>query len=311
MTSQIARVARVYRNRGLRGLFLVGVAKALQSSGTWLIHAANDLAIMSGAFLSPGMRHILERNQAFRDKHRGQRCFVIGNGPSLRTQDLGPLANEITFVMNAFWKHPILEQWQPTYYFLADPALFDGSEPMQRFFSDLGSRVHSTTFFVPLFAREVVRRTSLLPLDRTHFVAMRGRLKDGLADRPDFTRVVPGVMSVSQFAIMAAMYMGCSPIYLLGLDHDWLAYPGMDKHFYASKTIENHPQAHGDLSRISYKSELESVLELWCGYEGLLKCSLKEGIAILNATNGGFLDVFERVGYESLVEDRGIRCQGR
>src|ERR1044072_5448632 len=41
---------------------------------------------------------LLKRNEVFRNRHKGQRCFVLGNGPSLRNQDLTPLANEITFV---------------------------------------------------------------------------------------------------------------------------------------------------------------------------------------------------------------------
>ena len=46
--------------------------------------------------------HLLPRNAAFRDCHKGQRCFVIGNGPSLKQQDLAPLAQEITLVTNNF-----------------------------------------------------------------------------------------------------------------------------------------------------------------------------------------------------------------
>src|SRR5712692_1717642 len=57
---------------------------------------------------------LIKRNEIFRDRHRGQRCFVIGNGPSLKDQDLSPLANEITLVTNSFYVHPIIgESWQP------------------------------------------------------------------------------------------------------------------------------------------------------------------------------------------------------
>src|SRR6185295_12690269 len=39
---------------------------------------------------------LLKRNEIFRDRHKGKRCFVIGNGPSLKNQDLSLLADEIT-----------------------------------------------------------------------------------------------------------------------------------------------------------------------------------------------------------------------
>src|SRR5689334_4044737 len=62
---------------------------------------------------------LLQRNEVFRDRHKGRRCFVIGNGPSLKEQDLSPLVDEITLVTNSFYAHPIVgDSWQPSYYFL-------------------------------------------------------------------------------------------------------------------------------------------------------------------------------------------------
>lgn len=248
---------------------------------------------------------LLERNKFFQDRHKGERCFVIGNGPSLKLQDISPLAHELTFVMNSFYKHPVIEEWHPTYHFLADPAYFDGTEPffklgtsmtVAQFFEELRSRLRSSSFFVPLWGAKAVLENAFLPLERTYFVPFRGLLRNGLSDVPDFTKAVPGVQSVSQIAIMAAMYMGCSPIYLMGLDHNWLASWGKDPHFYGTRTIEPDKIP-------SFRIGLEANLSLWYGYEHLLKVSKERGIQILNATQGGLLDVFERVSYASVVTE--------
>src|SRR2546421_12970023 len=58
--------------------------------------------------LSAEHKNLLQQNEKLGGRHGGQRCFVIGNGPSLKRQDLAPLADEVTFVKSAFWKHPIL-----------------------------------------------------------------------------------------------------------------------------------------------------------------------------------------------------------
>ena len=42
----------------------------------------------------------VEKLQAFRNKHKGERCVIVGNGPSLNEMDLTPLANETTFAVN-------------------------------------------------------------------------------------------------------------------------------------------------------------------------------------------------------------------
>ena len=38
-----------------------------------------------------------------RNIHRGERCFIIGNGPSLKNTDLAKLKDEYTFGMNRIY----------------------------------------------------------------------------------------------------------------------------------------------------------------------------------------------------------------
>lgn len=255
-------------------------------------------------------RELLAPNAELRDRHAGQRCFVIGNGPSLASHDLAPLADEVTFAASGFWKHPIVERWQPTYYCFADPLFFDGTEPSRAFFADLRTRIRSSTFLVPLEAARAVAEQELLPAGSTRYVAFSGELREGLAGRPDLTRAVPGVINVVLLSIMAAMHMGCSRIYLIGLDHDWLSHRGKVGHFYASRTIERHAEAPTRLSAWSYKLLMENQLDLWRSYEAILAVAERCGIRIVNATDGGFLDVFERERYEDVVAAKAPEAKG-
>ncbi len=248
-------------------------------------------------------RALLERNARFRGCHQGTRCFVIGNGPSLNSQDLSLLTGEITFVVNAFWKHPVLDRWQPTYYLLSDPLYFDGSELAREFYANLRARVNSSTFFVPHYGQDLIERESLLPVDSTHFVAFSGELEDGLRG-VDLTRPLPGIGLVTQLAIMLAVYMRCSPIYLLGCDHDWLAHRGTFRDFYPGVDLPNHPGINCDLGAREYDLVMELSLKGWRGYRRLGALAESAGVKILNATEGGFLDVFERVGYETLFDSK-------
>ena len=233
---------------------------------------------------------ILARNSIFKGIYENRRCFVIGNGSSLTKQNLNLLKNEITFVMNAFWKHPIISKtWQPTYYCFADPRTFDGSIYAKNFFSSLHKNIK---------VKYVIRRQKLLPLDSTYYVMFEDSNDE--IDRIDFTHAVLSVQSTSQLAIELAIYMGCNPIYLLGMDHDFLAHKGLIKHFYTGLTIENHPDAHDDISDVSYRSEIESCLRLWKKYELIKQYAIKNKINIYNATYGGYLDVFPRINYRSI-----------
>jgi hypothetical protein len=204
--------------------------------------------------------------------------------------------------MSGFWKHESTAHWQPTYYCISDPLYFDGSEAMRVFFGSLSNQIHDSTFFVPLRGRDVVLQQNLLPEDRTYWLAFAGDLGTTLKPSIDFSSFVPSAMTISQLCLMAAIYMGCSPIYLLGLDHDWLSHRNHHQHFYQGQAgLEAHPDLKPVLADHSYKTVMECALIIWRGYEVLQDLARRNGISIFNATDGGFLDVFERVDYEEVI----------
>jgi hypothetical protein len=242
---------------------------------------------------------LLKRNEIFRDRHKGKRCFVLGNGPSLKRQDLSAIVNEVTFVTNSFYLHPLVgETWQPTYYFLSDPQYFDGSLDLSEM-TAIASRITTAPFFVPFYAHKVLQDSQVLPLDRTYYVAAGGERLDRVQKKPDFTTVTPGMQTVVQLAMMAAMYMGCSTIYLMGLDHDWLSHFGEEVHFYGEHEADDQPDGH--VGQWTYLSLMEAMTMMWQHYLMLSRIARNEGIKIINCTGGGFLDVFERANYEQIV----------
>ena len=62
----------------------------------------------------------------------GQRCVIIGNGPSLNRMDLSFLENEITFGLNRI--HLLFEKWKfrPTYYVAVNPLVISKALPKFR-----------------------------------------------------------------------------------------------------------------------------------------------------------------------------------
>ena len=47
---------------------------------------------LGGVYLHPWRRQSLARLSSIHGSHRGERAFIIGNGPSLRETDLSPAA---------------------------------------------------------------------------------------------------------------------------------------------------------------------------------------------------------------------------
>lgn len=253
---------------------------------------------------------ILSKNLKLKDKHKNQRCFILGNGPSLKSQDLEPLKDEITFAVSAFHNHPIINVWQPHYYCFADPAFFESKEDeagWNGFFKALKKRIKTSKFIVPAFAYQSIRNKDLLPIEDVFFVQFENELFRTRLYDIDLTVAIPGVWNVIELCIMSALYMGFEEIYLMGVDHDWLSHRGQDRHFYEGNGgMGKCSEAPTDIGANSYQYWMEYQLRVWKGYQNLLKFANYKGSRILNATNGGFLDVFERANYENVVVQKQI-----
>ena len=83
-------------------------------------HLFDVLDIYDFDFDIPEFQHPELRR--FKNSHLGERCFIVGNGPSLKIEDLEKLYvnGEITFAFNMIYK--IFDQtlWRPTYYGISD-----------------------------------------------------------------------------------------------------------------------------------------------------------------------------------------------
>jgi hypothetical protein len=228
--------------------------------------------------------------------YSGRRCFVIGNGPSVNKQDLTALADEVTIAMNWFNKHPIIERWKPTFFCMAEPP---GPTLEVEWLPLMLDRVEAQAYFFRLDVKEIFDNHRFIDPERVYYLKTDGAPPYGWpASRQsvDLSRTIPGCPTTAHMAIIIALYLGCSPIYLIGLDHDWLAQPIVATHFYDSDA---------NLSMFSYKQLMEIMLRVWTTHEWIKDVASKQGVVIYNATDGGFLDVFERADYESVV---GGKC---
>lgn len=255
---------------------------------------------------------LVSANSELKNLHAGQPAFVLGNGPSLATQNLRPLANQITFAANGFWRHPLMAEaeergedgWQPTYYSMIDPLYFDGSEPMKAALEIIRRRARRCTFLVPVRSLAAIHEQGYLPADRLRACLLGGHVASGAEWSCDLSRALPLLQSVSLMGLLSALYTGCNPIYMLGMDHDWLSQPVIRcEHFYAEVSVEGHPtfEAIERGGSETYLENMEGMSTLYRSYHGVLELACRMGVAIYNATPGGYLDVFPRVAYESVV----------
>jgi len=226
-----------------------------------------------------------EEIQVFCNRHAGQRAFVIGNGPSLLKTDPRRLMarNEITFAANNVF---LLEGFKPTYYTAIDRVLtMDRANeinalPWMKFFPHLVSPWITNGFFL-----------------HAHHSDWPEQFSDDISLRLeiDFT--------VTYSMLQIALYMGCSPVYLIGVDHTYAVtseqchQDGCILTSVSSDPNHFHPGYFGK----GYRWSKPRMEPLEACYRVARDAYKAHGRELYNATCGGALEVLPRVSFEELL----------
>ncbi len=219
----------------------------------------------------------------FKNKHKQKRCFIIGNGPSLRVEDLDMLNRngEICFATNMIYKVLSKTEWRPQYYVVSDMAVLkkygDQIKQLQLPCLFIGNR---RTGFWEGFENpryHAFNDFRCLDMDIPYF-------------SEDITRCIYSYYTVTYTCLQIAIYMGFEEIYLLGVDANYSGYASDDNNHFIKDYYDS-----GDKQRIPV--ELEKHFR---AYQVAKNWAEKHDIKIFNATRGGGLEVFERVDIEKL-----------
>lgn len=225
-----------------------------------------------------------------KNKYRGQRCFIIGNGPSLTKEDLALLKNEVTFASNRIYKMFEQTEWRPTYY-----AVFDDSMAADK---DLQSNVNVMSC-EGKFLREqgwLSNRSIINPCYIHSFYSRKYLAAPEFST--DLSKGIFTIATVTYALIQIAYHMGFREIYLLGVDHKYRNEQKKD-----GTIIENNTKSYfGDAGEIE-KRVVAASWEMEEVYKFAELYSRENSFRIFNATRGGYLEIFERVDLDSLFQN--------
>ena len=235
--------------------------------------------------------------KAYRNKYAGQRCFLIGNGPSLRAEDLDALEKlgEITFACNFIHRIYPSTAWRPTYPFISDSSTVrTASWDIVRNVAD------KTTMVIRDFAFDK------MPIKPPKYIVPYSISQDNYMVSKNFlAHHYISHATVMSMMLEAAMYMGFKEIYLIGVD----ATTSSDK---GGNFAANYytPEQRAKLDIIKRKAiknydvharRREIALRQKNTYEMIGLAAQKRNIKIFNATRGGELEAYERVNLDEII----------
>ncbi len=243
-------------------------------------------------------RRVLHDFRQFKDIYGGKRAFIIGSGPSVKNQDIAKLKDEMTFVMNTFCLHEQYDLIHPKFYVIFHSEYLSGNEVSVQFLKELDRKVHpDTVMILPLKSKRILERHNILPHNKKLYVYVKGFLTKERHTPVDMTKKVPTPMSTSVMCLMAAIYMGFDPIYLMGLEHNWLATPPKAEfeHFSDGQSAQFLNRSVSE----TYEQNCWTSYLLFRNYR-LLKNSTSA--KIYNLTPFSYLDTFPFGKYEDIIQ---------
>jgi FkbM family methyltransferase len=216
----------------------------------------------------------------YKDKHRGQRCVIIGNGPSLGKMDLSFLEKEICFGMNRIFL--LFDRWKfrPTYYASVNPLVIEQSAGeilkinAPKFLSSKG---------IPFFSDP--------PADM-YFIKSH---PEWIFSHDPQIGLCEG-WTVTYFAMQLAYFMGFSEVILIGVDHHFVTPGDPNKEVVSQGDDPNHfhPEYFGKGTRWNLPDLDRSEHSYRMAKAAFESVSRK----IIDATLGGKLTIFPKVDYK-------------
>ena len=249
-------------------------------------------------------RAIIEKNRVLYRRHQGERCFILATGPSIKSQNLRPLANEICISVSNFFVHPDYECIRPQYHCIA-PYHAPISEPgWQQWMDEAAGRVRNTSLFFGLQDRERNMRNGRFANGNVHFLSLLPVRTVPESLDIDLTHALPAPQSVPVMALFVALYLGCSEIFLLGCDHDWILNLKKSRHFYHEQQHALTRSGYDEWSCSDVEANCSCYVRLWQQYKLTREVAHRNSVKVFNATPGSLLDVFPRAHYESVIGPR-------
>lgn len=273
----------------------LSISGRLNASVTW----CRDLMIRG---FDGSVRNLATRLAELRGAYRGERCVIMGSGPSLNRTDLELLRGEHVWGVNKCYLLFDRLSWRPGFYVAVDRRVVpDISEQV----ADMMRRLTSTLFFFPLHFRLDETLGSLPNVRWYHERLEPTTTSAAIGFTTDAARWVSPVRTVTVAALQLAVHLGFNPIYLIGCDTSyavgasvWRDVGDPDRLTSTANDDANHfdPRYFGRGAKW-HQPHVDRMVE---HYRMARDVCDAVGVEVFDATIGGQLTVFPKVDYEAV-----------
>jgi SAM-dependent methyltransferase len=243
-------------------------------------------------------REYVPKLKALRKKFKDtERCFVIGNGPSLNKTDLNLIKSEVSFAVNGIFLKFEKTDFRPTFYVVEDHLVAE----------DRHERINALQGFTKLFP---IYLSYCLNDDKdTIFYNHRPRVSypHGFDFSTDASKITYTGCTVLYSCLQLAVYFGIKNIYLIGVDLNYKIPETTKKTTEYNIPIFDMPEDdpnhfHRDYFGKGFRWHDPQEEKMKEAFSEAKRVCQKIGVKIYNATIGGNLNIFPRIAYYDLFK---------
>ena len=254
-----------------------------------------------------------ENNRKYKDIYKGRRCFVLGNGPSLKDVELASLSNEVVFSVNNFSQVAGFQAAKPDVHLWMDLSFFQMRED-QKYDEDALLENYrkmaklNPICFVPYECSKYIKDKKLDEILNINYLQPLASLEDEWV-YDDITKPISCYTTVVQYAILVALYMGVEEIYLLGCDSTNIvsvlncaqSISNDNMHAYDNDDVDERYKKLIDewgMAKIFYDQYL-----LFQGYDRLLQYCNSKGKKLVNCSTRTIISGIPRRPLSEILEE--------
>lgn len=227
----------------------------------------------------------MSRLKMLKDRHVGERCVLVANGPSLKDMNLDFLKTEVTIGLNKIFLGFRKFKFYPRYYISINRKVIEQSAREIR-------SLHCVKFLGSHGNNTLIVEDAL-----THIINTSDQLP---RFSKDLTQGVHEGWTVTHAALQVAYYLGFKQVIIIGMDHRF-QYSGTPNQ---SSIMQSKDQNHfsTDYFKEGQSWDNPDLEQSEVSYQAAKKVFEDDGREILDATLNGGCNIFKKVNYKEVFE---------
>ena len=228
----------------------------------------------------------------FRDIYDGQVCFLIGNGPSLKPEDLTVLHNNNikSFASNRIYNTYDKTPWRTDFLVSEDEYVLEEIK-------DNINEMVCEYKFIPIHLKwyKNINIKNAIYFNQSFYKAC-----DSRKFSEDIAHDIVCRSTVIATCAQIAIYMGFKKIYLIGVDHSFSRMTDKNGNLIINNNVKDHYGVEENADENT--KGIFNVDNATQAFMDLKEFANAKGVEIYNATRGGKLEVFPRVNFDTIFK---------